>query len=635
MADPRPGVDSPPGSPPDLPPPFLKFPLLRASLFLAGVNMKQTVSEFREEGNYRYLRGIFNLVSVNQYPDTSSTWRIIAYSAWEIVSAVSIVSLVTIFVRMYYTRPGTSSDTGPGLGPAVEIPILAAFFTIFALITAAFTAFSMGEIIRTSRLTSFIPFTSPEPEICMVCLESDPITNLVSLQCYSDEEEAANPQRQLHYFHEGCIESWWVMNEQAGGRCPVCAQRALAYRTVDGEYRYPGPEPSPLAWAMYSFFACIQLFLGSRNPMAMRQLPYRQDNLGEHFATVLFRGIGSLCVLLLTRLFYAKVLYTCYLFLPKWLNEYPAIRLHGYLNITFSFFDMGAIKRFSHMVLSGPNVTRYRLPASGGIYETLIFNIDSRLTRQIRGLTRFYRYLTPRQIEYTEHILKWLKIYFSPDLGPAGAWLLRIAIVVLPFIFIHGFASRVSDLIYALTPPGLVGNEPQERPRVSVDCFVRRMSTLWFGLVRLCFHGVDIVPLRRRIFLLSPVFNGLLIGVIGSTRFSGTPLTAYIENALEAMGWSPGWAYVLLIVVTPPALLVLCTILYVLYLTVWLTIWEDFFWQLVALVLTHAAAKLCVPFLPGGIAFDSLQGCGALILTICFWLPLVWQKFSRVWFTLP
>ncbi|KAI0448812.1 hypothetical protein F5B21DRAFT_521107 [Xylaria acuta] len=640
MADPRPDVGPPPAvdpfevdPPPELPPSFVKFPILRTTLFLAGIDINKMVQEFRESGRYGYLKGIFNLLSVNQYPDTSSTMRIIASSTWEFVSAISIVSLVPRFVYMYYTRPGTSSDTGPGLRTAVEITVLAAFFTLFALIAAAFTAFSMDEIVRTRRLSNFIPFRSPEPGQCGICLEPGPVTDFVSLQCYSDEDEAAHPQRKLHYFHETCIEFWWFTNRNGAGRCPVCRQTALAYRTVDAEYRYPAPEPSALVWALYSFFACVHLFFGGTSPIATRQFPQTQDSLGEHFGLVLFRAVGGLCLILLSRLFYIKALYTFYLALPKWFNEYPSTRLHKYLKIPFHFFD---IKRFVNMVFSGPHVTKYRgWPATGGIPETLMFNLVSALVRQIHRLAGLYRYLTPRQIEYIEYILQWLKLYFSPDLGPAEYWLLRIAIVVLPLIFIHGFAVRVSDLIYAIKPPSLVNNERLRIQQDSLARFCQRMNTLWFGFARLAFQGGGVIPPPRHILLLSPILNGVLIGIIGSSRVGGIPLIAYIKNALEAMGYSPDWASVLLAVAIPPFLWAFCAIFYILYLTVWLTIWEDFFWQMVALTLTHSAAKVCISFLPWRIPSGALQGYDALILTVFFLFPMLSKKVSRAWFAFP
>ncbi|TRX91954.1 hypothetical protein FHL15_007051 [Xylaria flabelliformis] len=543
MDDPRPDVSGPP---PDLPPSFLDFPLLRTTLFLAGVDMERTVGEMYRKGNYRYLRGVFNILSVNQYPDTSSTQSIIAASPAEIASAVSIISLVAVLVRMYYTRPGASSDTSLGLGPAVEIPILAAFFTLFALIAAALTWFSMGEVIRTSRLGTFIPFVSPEPEICMVCLESEPLTNLVSLQCYSDEEEAASPQRKPHYFHEACIESWWLTRDNAP-RCPVCSQQARGYRTVDGNYRYPAPDPSSLVWATYSFFASVQFFFGSRSPIATRQLPWWQNSLGEHFAVVLLRGVGSLCLIIVSRLFYVKALYACYLFLVNSLNEYPSTRLYEYyLEITFSFFDM--VSDLEHQICS------------------------------LAGL-----FMPQRQIEYFSYFLEWPKIWFSSlfDLGPAGGWILHVLIVVLSFGFVHGFASRVNDLIYALTPPEIAGHERPDKPRVSVD-FLQMIGAPWFEFT-------------------------------------------------ESLGWSPDEGSMLLAVTIPPVLWGFCFGLYLFYSTVLLTIWEDFFWQLVAFVLTHTAAKSFLSFWPDEMAL----GYGATILTGFILLPMVANTISRAWFHLP
>ncbi|KAI1734159.1 hypothetical protein F4680DRAFT_363389 [Xylaria scruposa] len=576
MADPQPDR----GSPPDLPPSFFEFPLLRTTLFLAGLDMKQTVGEFRRN-NYRYLRGVFNVLSVNQYPDTSSTKRIITSSVVEVVSAISIVSLVAVFVRMYYTRSGASLDTGLGLGPAIEVPILAAFFTLFALIVAALTWLSMGEVVRTSRLGSFIPLTSPEPEICMVCLEKEPITNLVNLQCHSDEVEAANPQRKFHYFHEGCIESWWIANEKLAGRCPVCSQTALAYRTVDGEYRYPAPSPSSFVWATYSFFACVQFFFGSRSPIATRQLPRWQNSLSEHFTLVLLRGVGSLCLILFSRLFYAKALYAYYLLLPRWFNEYPAPRLYEYLKTTFAF------------------------------------DLVSGLVHRIRSLAG--PHMNQSQIGYIKYVLEWVKSCFlSPDIGPAEDWSSRILIVVLSFVFIHGFARRMGDFIYALTLPRFVGHEVSGRQSASMSLFLQRIRALWFGL-----------SLLRKLWLILKAF---FTSVIGSSLISSTPLIAYIKN--EFLRLSPNWAWVLLAVTTPSAY-VLCFVLYLGCLTVWLTIWEELYWQVVALALTRAAAKLCVSFWPAAIAFDSLQGHGALILTGFFWLPMVTNKIRRAWFPLP
>ncbi|KAI0855065.1 hypothetical protein F4860DRAFT_497449 [Xylaria cubensis] len=546
MDDPQPNVNPPPSPPPDFPPSFLDFPLLRTTLFLAGVDMERTVGEMYRQGNYRYLRRIFNILSVNQYPDTSSTEAIIAASPAEIASAFSIVSLVAVLVRMYYTRPGASSNTGLGLGPAVEIPILAAFFTLFALIVATLTWFSMGEVVRSWRLSNFIPFVSPEPEICMVCLESEPLTNLVSLQCYSDAEEAANPQRKPHYFHEACIEAWWLTRDNAA-RCPVCSQEAIGYRTVDGNYRYPAPEPSSLVWATYSFFACVQFFFGSRGPIATRQLPRWQDSLGEHFAVLLLRGVASLCLILVSRLFYAKTMYACYLFLLNGLNEYPSTRLYElYLELTVSFFDM-----------------------------------VSELEHEIYSVADFF--MSQRQIEYISYPLEWLKIFFLSlfDLGPAGGWILRFFIIILSFGFVHGFASRVNDLIYALTPPEIAGHERPDRQRISMD-FLWMISAPWFEYT-------------------------------------------------ESRGLSPDEGYMLTVVTIPLVLWGFCFVLYLFWSTVLLTIWEDFFWHLVTFLLAHTATKSLFSFWPN----EAILDYGALIVTVLFLLPLVINAISRAWFHSP
>ncbi|KAI0544615.1 hypothetical protein F4679DRAFT_600464 [Xylaria curta] len=599
MADPQPNIRPHPNPPPE----FLKFPLLRATLFLAGVDMKKVVGEFRRDRHYRYLRGVFDALSVKQYPDTSSTKRIIVSSIAEVLAAIGIISLVPIFLRMYYTRSGASPDTGLGLGPAVELPILAAFFTLFALIAAVMTWFSMGEIVRTERLGNFLTFASPPPEICMICHESESVTNLVNLQCYSDAEEADNPGRKPHYFHESCLETWWrnappdrVM------RCPTCAQVALAYRAVDGEYRYPAPEPSALVWATYSFFSCVQYFFGSRSPMAARGLPSWQDNLGEHYLEVLLRGVGSLCLILVSRLFYAKALYAYYLLLPRWLNEYPATRLCKYLKTAFGFFGM-----IRSSVIDG-------------------------LVRQIRS--EVGPYINESLIGYIKYVLEWLKVYFlNPDLGPSGDWILHILIVVLSFVFIHGFASRASNFIYDLTlpmrfvPDGRAGRQP-----FYVERFLQRILALWHGLTRLGFRGGDTNPFIIRFWLILNLFFTVVIGSLG---VDGTSLVAYIGNAFEFLRLSPHLAWFFLAVITPSVLCVICFVLYVFYLTVGLVIWKDLCWQLAELSLTHAAAKLCLSFWPAAMTFDLLQDHGAVILTGLFWLPMVINKIRRAWFPLP
>ncbi|KAI0437986.1 hypothetical protein F4803DRAFT_536712 [Xylaria telfairii] len=428
MADVEPAGARPvDGRPPELPPPFSKFPILRTALFFAGLDMGKRVQELRERGeDYIYIRGLFNQLAIFQYPDTSSTWRIITSSAVELISAFSIVSFVTVLVRMHYTQPGTSPHTGPGPSPAVEMPFLAAFFTFWALIVVAFTSFAIGEIKRTRRLGRYIPFRSDEPELCQICLQSESVTNLINLQCYTDEEEAANPQRPLHWFHESCMEAWFRILQPQDRVCPACTQRPLAYRTVDGEYRYPAPDASPLLWAMYSFFtSCSLFFWDSTDPIARRGLPGWQNSLGKHFMLILWKGVLALGAKLLARILFARGLYTVYHILPEAVKEYPVTYLQEYIQTELPF------------LIIVYNFLASTLPTQSYKLAELAFHlskvIESRIVESFGKLPQ---------------IIGLLKLCASPDFGPANDWFLAVSLIVLPFIFLHGFAARISDFVF-------------------------------------------------------------------------------------------------------------------------------------------------------------------------------------------
>ncbi|KAI8952627.1 hypothetical protein F4801DRAFT_215404 [Xylaria longipes] len=183
---------------------------------------------------------------------------------------------------------------------------------------------------------------------------------------------------------------------------------------------------------------------------------------------------------------------------------------------------------------SPPNVDFRLLPCDQKICipETLISNLVSPLLRHTLRVAEFCGFLSPRLIEYIKYIPEWLKIFFSPSLSAAEYWLARVAIVVLPLVFIHGVVRRVSDLIHCLVPLPIwlarARPQPIRSGRVSVDRFVSRMNGLWFGFAYSWFEGNGIVPRPRRLFLLSPIINGYMIAVFCNCHFGGKPLTVYI-----------------------------------------------------------------------------------------------------------
>ncbi|KAH8157553.1 hypothetical protein CIB48_g10693 [Xylaria polymorpha] len=425
--------------------------LLTPNLLAPGL-----LTELRDRGpDYIYIRDLFNHRAVYQYPDTSSTWHIITSSAVELVSAFSIVSLVTVLVRMYYTRPGTSSDAGSGLG-AVYIPFLAGYFTFWALIVAAFTAFAIEEMKRSRRLSRFIPFSSDEPQMCYVCLQSDSATNLVNLQCYSDEEEAANPQRLVHWYHETCLEKWWLPLSVENRTCPACQQRPLAYRAIDAEYRYPAPQPSVLLWAMYSFFtSCSMFFWDNTKPIAMRGLPGWQNSLGEHFMLILCKGVLALGGKLLARILFVRALYKGYLALPDGLKEYPLTYLQEYIQTELPILIVAYNFLPSTIITLSYKLAEHGSSLGSHLSEVIEFHI----------------------VEYFVPFLRLLEFYLSPDFGPANDWFLCVSIIVLPLIFLHGFATRISEFVFIVSSHLLVENQgPPPDTSVARVVFVSFLS---------------------------------------------------------------------------------------------------------------------------------------------------------------
>ncbi|KAI3320515.1 hypothetical protein HD806DRAFT_547349 [Xylariaceae sp. AK1471] len=320
-------------------PSFSTYPIFRASLFLIGFDLKKSLRNMETHPVSGEFQNWFTGQATKQFPDTSSIRKIISSSAVELISALGIVALVVRLVL---------SDRA-GLGMNIEAPILAGFFAIFALITAAITYLACDDLSAAQPLDKFTNERSWMPdETCLLCREADSVANLINLQCSDDEDEAAHPDRALHWYHSECIRRWWDTQDRLDvandgdneaqlralrwglvtrpRKCPMCVREVLGYRRPyggnvhtfpdeedDGISSRSGVAPSALAWAVYSFFSCVALCFGVTDHHWSRGLPYYRGSVpvGIHWSAVLTRGVMPYAMLILSRLFLLRILYLC------------------------------------------------------------------------------------------------------------------------------------------------------------------------------------------------------------------------------------------------------------------------------------------------------------------------------------
>ncbi|KAI1148849.1 hypothetical protein F4825DRAFT_432633 [Nemania diffusa] len=528
-------------------PTFASFPILRTVLFLAGFDLETALDPYRRGvAIVNTTRARFHDICIGISPDTSSTRGIISSSFMELVIGSCIVGVVAYLVSIFHAHPqGESYQPGLGLGLEIEAPILAAFFTLFALITAMYTSLAISET-PDSNLMKFLNETFPPLERCAICQEEGENEPIINLQCFSDAEEAANPQRALHWFHENCIAAWWLENGHRAGICPLCSKESVAFRSPAGPRH---SSPSAIAWATHCFFRCILLFFGHFDSHISGARPRRPFVHATPYAFALTRGVLVLCLLLLSRLVFARILYVCYLAFPRLLQIYVYGGVREYL-CRLWLLDLYPVSRWP--------IRDYLCPELPGSLP-----ID------------------------------------PPSRGEG--WRLGITAAVISFIIIHGCALRIADAFYSRFSPrrfhSLIGKRTRDSSILLFN-FAARIIQCWrnFRGNILLFAGVD-----------SYLF--LQLSLLALTHaFLASKEIAFTETER----W-PDWIIFLVIVIEATWRFLIATAFYVfayayfvpfvlLVLSVFLlplllTIWDEIFWPVLGIISAYSFAKGFVPAL--------------------------------------
>ncbi|KAI1126640.1 hypothetical protein F5Y10DRAFT_293656 [Nemania abortiva] len=574
-------------------PTFADFPILRTILFLAGFDVETALDPVRRgEREVTYTRAVFSLMSAGHTSDTARTWGGTSSSFLEIVSGLGTIGVVTALVRLYYTNTraqGEESHASPGLGVEVEAPILAAFFTLCSLITALYVFLAVADTTGPLLDGLFVHQVFPPVEDCAICHQAldEP---LISLQCFPDADEAANPQRALHYCHESCIAGrWWneleiwhladptdPPEQPPQRRCPICTNRVLGYRRPAdvGDHG----EPSALAWSTYFFFASVVILFGHLHPHMHRGLPEAKTAQSNWHAYVLTRGIVVICLLLLARLIFARILYVCYLVFPHLLR----------------------------MCLQS-NVRQ-------SVYQYVVQT-------------------TPPPLH----------------LSKGETWGLAVAVLVLAFMLIHGCALRIADTIYyCFRPRGLYAGYQFRMPSnnsAPLTRILRRLVVPWTLTTRALFALVSPVNTLGYESVLSYVLSLVCLSVwsfwavTGSMSLSVYDFIAYIRMLGFTTG---GWIFTFyklgfVLIASSVSLFAL-----------FMTLWDDIIAPVIIFISGHVFMKGVTAFLAQiehslGRPWDGsnvrlpfpLQGFLEWAIVILYQLPLVLMMLHYAWSNSP
>ncbi|KAI1422376.1 hypothetical protein F5Y12DRAFT_799663 [Xylaria sp. FL1777] len=164
---------------------------------------------------------------------------------------VGFICLVTLISRVLYIviSPQDIFDM------SYVLAILYMFYSIAVIVL-------IYQAVRDSKYPSSIDMDHPERfpplEQCPICLIDAPKEELISLQCFTPEQEEAHPERILHSFHESCLMQSYAGQRQNGfgePRCPLCRQIPLGYRRNYGPPEHGVLDNSRLMWYINSFFS--------------------------------------------------------------------------------------------------------------------------------------------------------------------------------------------------------------------------------------------------------------------------------------------------------------------------------------------------------------------------------------------
>ncbi|KAI0535858.1 hypothetical protein GGR58DRAFT_515015 [Xylaria digitata] len=201
--------------------------------------------------------------------------------------------------------------------------VLAILYILYAIGTIVLVYQAIRDMENTSPIDIGLPERYRQFVRCPICLADAPIHELITLQCFSDAEEEAHPERAGHSFHESCIME--VFNDLADRgvqiTCPLCRQIPLGYRRNYGPPRHGIFDNSRLMWYINSLFARRLPFTifnwQPRFKTPIRHSP--EDNLDRHYLQILLSTLPLHMFYMTQLVFFIRFIYFTLLLPFSWI----------------------------------------------------------------------------------------------------------------------------------------------------------------------------------------------------------------------------------------------------------------------------------------------------------------------------
>ncbi|KAJ2974784.1 hypothetical protein NUW58_g8546 [Xylaria curta] len=301
-------------------------------------------------------------------------------------------------------------------------------------------------------------------------------------------------------------------------------------------------------------------------------------------------GVGGLFILLLARLYYAKILYMCYLAIPMLLRHYPAFSLKGSLSIQPNTWlsENFLARKLASAILNTPEyILGIDVPERVGFLRVdAVIAIKMLAFHSSSFIRAVYVFIGQQLAEFSTT--------FPPaNISKEWGWFLGITAVVVFLIFVHGIARRVGEVIYLMGPPLTIlqGNNLHNRD----DDTARGVSDshAWFAHVlfrdvlfgRFMWFRDYFINFRASLLRDSIIVGALYVFMVALSALSFGP--AALEAPVLLLCARYLGILILAFFILSVLMVVPCLVCY----SAALTIWEDLFWQIVMALLTYAVTK--------------------------------------------
>ena len=246
--------------------------------FLLGINYWH-----QPELRIRRMRNLGIGMGIAYRPLFSQVWR---YEKHLLSGLIGILALAALALYL-----AISPDS------LLDLRYILAF--VYMLYTTC-TVIMVYQWVRDAKGPDVEDYPDIEEDICAICLEFDPVDDLIDLQCgIGNENRVPNENEEhLHRFHEYCLADGWDHAAGQQALCPICRRIPVnyhrTYHVLDANFL----DQSRLLWYISSLFWRLGPLLGNWEKLERRR---RDDaapmaNRDRHHRIVLFRVLPLHCL---------------------------------------------------------------------------------------------------------------------------------------------------------------------------------------------------------------------------------------------------------------------------------------------------------------------------------------------------